>query len=64
MLKQKFVTYEGEDVVVLYEEYAEEFEMVSAVWGGVDLMALPEGWVRKGLLEDIEGRIGEHATHQ
>ena len=64
MLKQKFVTYEGEDVVVLYEEYAEEFEMVSAVWGGVDLMALPEGWLRKGLLEDIEGRIGDQTTSQ
>jgi len=64
MLKQKFVTYEGEDVVVLYEEYAEEFEMVSAVWGGVDLMALPEGWVRKGLLDDIEGRISDQTTQQ
>ena len=64
MLKQKFVTYEGEDVVVLYEEYADDFEMVSAVWGGVDLMALPEGWVRKGLLEDIEERIGDQTTPQ
>ena len=64
MLKQKFVTYEGEDVVVLYEEYADDFEMVSAVWGGVDLMALPEGWVRKGLLDDIEGRISDQTTQQ
>jgi hypothetical protein len=57
MLKQKFVTYEGEDVVVLYEDYSDGLEMVSAVWGGVDLMALPEGWVRPGLLEDLEERL-------
>lgn len=61
MLQQRTIDFETESVLVLYEgsKYGDEPELISVVWGGVDLMALPEGWLRPGLLERVGDLISE-----
>lgn len=54
MLLQKWIDFEGMEVNVLIDKYDDDVELISVVWGGVDLMALPEGWLRSGLLEEIQ----------
>lgn len=62
MLTQEWVKFEGEDLLVLLYKTEEETEIIGILWNAIELKMLPEGWLRKGMMEDIGHALYEQQT--
>lgn len=64
MLTQEWITFEGEDLYILFYKTEEETEIIGILWNAIELKMLPEGWLRKGMMDDIARAIHEQTTEQ